>query len=43
MYWKYLKERIDEGELDMLVNVRVRDYELEEDEVGAGPEVEPEE
>ena len=43
MYWKYLKERIDEEELDMLVNVKVRDYELEEDEVGAGPEVELEE
>ena len=38
MYWKYLKERIDEGELDTLVNERVADYELEEGEVGAGPE-----
>ena len=37
MYWKYLKERIDEGELDTLVNERVVDYELEEGEVGAGP------
>ena len=38
MYWKYLKERIDEGELDTLVNARVRDYELEEGKVGVGPE-----
>ena len=37
MYWKYLKERIDEGELDTLVNERVADYELEGSEVGAGP------
>ena len=38
MYWKYLKERIDEGELDTLVNERVADYELEGSKVGAGPE-----
>ena len=38
MYWKYLKERIDEGELDTLLNERVGDYELEGGEVGAGPE-----
>ena len=38
MYWKYLKERIDEGELDTLVNERVADYELEGSEEGAGPE-----
>ena len=38
MYWKYLKERIDKGELDTLVNERVADYELEGSEVGAGPE-----
>ena len=38
MYWKYLKERIDEGELDTLVNERVADYELEGSEVGAGLE-----
>ena len=38
MYWKYLKERIDEGELDTLVNERVGDYELEGGKVGAGPE-----
>ena len=38
MYWKYLKERIDEGELDTMVNERVADYELEEGKVGAGPE-----
>ena len=37
MYWKYLKERIDEGELDTLVNERVANYELEGSEVGAGP------
>ena len=37
MYWKYLKERIDEGELDTLVNERGADYELEEGEVGVGP------
>ena len=38
MYWKYLKERIDEGELDTMVNERVADYELDEGKVGAGPE-----
>ena len=38
MYWKYLKERIDKGELNTMVNERVADYELEEGEVGAGPE-----
>ena len=37
MYWKYLKERIDEGELDTMVNERVADYEVEEGEGGAGP------
>ena len=37
MYWEYLKERIDEGELDTMVNRRGADYELEEGEVGAGP------
>ena len=38
MYWKYLKEKIDEGELDRLVDKRVQDYGLEEGEVGVGPE-----
>ena len=38
MYWKYLKERIDEGELDMLVNERNLDYEVEEGEEEVGPE-----
>ena len=38
MYWKYLKERIDEGELDTMVNERVADYEVEEGEGGVGPE-----
>ena len=38
MYWKYLKERIDEGELDTMVNERVADYEVEDGEGGAGPE-----
>ena len=37
MYWKYLKKRIDEGELDMLVNEWAQDYELEEGEVGVSP------
>ena len=37
-YWNHLKERIDEGELDTMVNRRGADYELEEGEVGAGPE-----
>ena len=37
MYWKYLKKRIDKGELDMLVNEWAQDYELEEGEVGVSP------
>ena len=37
MYWNYLKERIDEGELDTMVNERVADYEVEEGKGGAGP------
>ena len=43
MYWKYLKERIDEGELDTLVNERNLNYELEEGEEELGPKVELEE
>ena len=35
-YWNHLKERIDEGELDRLVNERMLDYELEEGEVKVG-------
>ena len=38
MYWKYLKGKTDEEELDRLVNARYQDYELEEGEVGVGPE-----
>ena len=37
MYWNYLKEKIDEGELNRLVNERRLDYELEEGKVEAGP------
>ena len=42
-YWEYLKGRIDEEELDGLVNARYEDYELEEGKEGVGPQVELEE
>ena len=37
LYWNYLKEKIDEEELDRLVNERNLDFELEEGEEEAGP------
>ena len=37
-YWEYLRRKIDEGELDRLVDKWMQDYELERGEVGVGPE-----
>ena len=38
MYWKFLKGKINDGELDRLVDKWALDYELEEDDLGPGPE-----